>query len=475
MLPGAAYAHVANIEYRFPIPVWVYALAGAMAVLATVPAAALAVRARRDRTSRNLYPAVARLRPGALGLGLAIVLLGIFFVSGFFNSELGFFNPANVLFWVDFWVGLGVVSALVCNVWDFVSPLSAVGRRLERVLAARGASVRRYPASLGVWPSVALLLSFSWVELVWEEGYHPQTLAMLAIAYVSFQLAGMVLYGTEVWLARAELFTVFARTFARLAPLELYVTQPTDVCRAARCDDEGERIGCPSCWLDAAPEGRGLRLRAYGAGIRREPPLGPGGSAFVVFLLATVVFDGFQGTAYSRRLDERLIDLLPGLGRHDDLLATYSMTIVLAAFALLFAAVVFLVSRLERADFVTVAERYAPTLIPIAAVYFIAHYILFLFYTGQLTPGAVLDPFGRDWVGDYRPWTGVPGSVVWLVQAGFIVWGHVLAVIEAHRVSLGVHGRVKRAVVAQLPLATLMVAYTFAGLWVLGQALRGEG
>lgn len=474
-LPAAAGAHVANIEYRFPLPVWVYALAGAVAVLATVPAAALAVRARPDRASGNLYPSLARLHLGAIGLALATILLAVFFVSGFFNSDLGFFNPASVLFWVDFWVGLGILSALVGNVWDFVSPLSAAGRWLERLLAARGASVRAYPPGLGVWPSVVLLLVFSWVELVWDDGRRPETIAMLAVAYVTFQLAGMVLYGVEVWLARGELFTVFARTFARLAPLELYVTQSADVCRAARCEDEGERIGCPSCWIDAPRERRGLRLRAYGAGIRREPPLGPGGSAFVVFLLATVVFDGFRGTVYSARLDGFFVDLAPGFRSHDDILATYTMIIILAAFALLFLAIVFLVSRLERVDLATATRRYAPTLIPIAAVYFIAHYILYLFYTGQLTPGAVLDPLGRDWVGDYRPWTGVPGSVVWIVQAGFIVWGHVVAVVEAHRVSIRVHTRVRHAVAAQLPLAALMVTYTFAGLWVLGQALRGEG
>ncbi|MGH2804897.1 MAG: hypothetical protein ACRDL4_17930 [Thermoleophilaceae bacterium] len=33
-LPGPAVAHVAGIEYRFPLPVWMYALAGAAAVVA---------------------------------------------------------------------------------------------------------------------------------------------------------------------------------------------------------------------------------------------------------------------------------------------------------------------------------------------------------------------------------------------------------------------------------------------------------
>lgn len=114
-------------------------------------------------------------------------------------------------------------------------------------------------------------------------------------------------------------------------------------------------------------------------------------------------------------------------------------------------------------------------MIPIAAVYFIAHYFLYLFYVGQLTPGVVLDPLGTEWLGDYQPWTGVPGALVWTLQAGVIVWGHIVAVVAAHRISLRANGRVRAALVSQLPLVTLMVAYTFTGLLVLGLALRGEG
>jgi hypothetical protein len=51
------------------------------------------------------------------------------------------------------------------------------------------------------------------------------------------------------------------------------------------------------------------------------------------------------------------------------------------------------------------------------------------------------------------------------------VWGHVVAVFEAHRVSLGLHGATRRAALAQAPLVLLMVGYTFTGLWVLGQVL----
>ncbi|MGH2847073.1 MAG: hypothetical protein ACRDL0_13815 [Thermoleophilaceae bacterium] len=475
LLPSPALAHVATIEYRFPLPVWMYALAGAAAVLASVPAAAIAVRSERVWTSGDLYPALAWLRLGRVGLAFATALLAVALAGGFLSDELGFFNAAVVLFWVDLWVGLGIASALVGNLWDFVSPLNAAGRLLDRVLARRGIPARPYPEWLGIWPAVGLLLAFSWAELVWDDSRKPLVTALMVLIYLFLQLGAMGLFGAEAWLARGELFTVVARTFARLAPLELYVRASAEPCRAARCEEAGERVGCPACWLEAPREGRGVRLRPYGVGIRREPTLGPGGSAFVVALLATVVYDGLRTTVAYGRLTDFLTDLAPGFERAPNALGTLTMLIVVGAFALLFLAGAGLVARLERSPFEDTVSRYAPSLIPIAAVYFIAHYFLYLFYVGQLTPGVVLDPLGQGWVANYRPWTGVPGAVVWTLQAGVIVWGHVVAVITAHRISLRAKGRVRAALVSQLPLVTLMVTYTFSGLLVLGLALQGEG
>ena len=52
-----------------------------------------------------------------------------------------------------------------------------------------------------------------------------------------------------------------------------------------------------------------------------------------------------------------------------------------------------------------------------------------------------------------------------------IVFGHVVAVFAAHRLALRSSTRA-RALVMQLPLVGLMVAYTVAGLWVLAQQIK---
>jgi hypothetical protein len=321
-------------------------------------------------------------------------------------------------------------------------------------------------------PSVGLLLVWSWMELIWDQAKEPRTLAIIIVLYVLAQLGAMAVFGTEVWLARGEVFTVVARTLARFAPLEVFVRTPAGECRAARCVDR-ERPNCPSCWLDAAPEDRCVRLRGYAAGIRREPRLGPAGGTFVLALLATVVYDGFSQTNRYAQLEAFFLDRSHWLSVHEKVLDTLIMAAIVLAFALAFLAVVAVVSRLEGSSVPAAARRYAPTLIPIAAVYFVSHYFLFLVYAGQFTGGNLLDPFGRDWVPDYAAWIGVPGVVVWWIQVALIVSGHVLGVLEAHRVSLRAQrGQVRTALLSQAPLVGLMVAYTFAGLWTLGQVLQ---
>jgi hypothetical protein len=85
---------------------------------------------------------------------------------------------------------------------------------------------------------VVLLLAWSWTELVWTQGDRPRVIALILILYFVAQLLGMAIYGSEVWLARAELFSVHARTFARFAPLEFYVRGFEGSCRALRCRSE---------------------------------------------------------------------------------------------------------------------------------------------------------------------------------------------------------------------------------------------
>lgn len=454
-------AHAAPISYRFPIPIWIYVLGAGTVVALSAPAAAFAVRDadRPTRRSRNIFPPLRRFRLGPIGLVVSTVLFGFVLVGGLGGRTVQarefFENPATVLVWVDFWVGLGLVSAFFGNIWDFVSPLSAAARAVDRMLARRGVAPLGYPARLGQWPAVVLLFAWSWAELIWDPAKEPRTVAAAALVYVLATLLGAAVFGAEAWLGNVELFTVFARAFARFAPTELEPSLPDD-------------------WLAARPEQRSVRLRWFGAGLQTDPALPSGGGAFVLTTLATVVYDGWSQTNRFATFEGWFLDRWSWLGRHVDLLRTGLMLAIVAAFVLAFLLVCALVREGSATE---AARRYAPTLIPIAAVYFAAHYFDYLLIAGQSTLGVVVDPLGHSWnpggLGEYGLWRGIaPPAGVWWAQIVLIVAGHVAGIVAAHRVALGRGAAPTRVLVHQAPLVLLMVAYTIAGLWVLAQQIR---
>jgi hypothetical protein len=443
-------AHAAPISYKFPLPIWLYVLAGGGAVLLSAPAAMLAVSEGpvRERLGPDLYPATRRLGPVLTAIGTVLIVVG--FAGGLFStteqSTEFFENPMTLLTWVDFWVGLGIVSWLVGNVWERVSPLNIAARALDRLLARRAVQPLAYPGGLGQRPAVGLLLVWSWLELIWGPAKEPRTLALLLLGYALATLAGSAVFGAEAWLGNVELFSVFARTLSRFSPLEL-------------------RPFVPEEWAATERSARTARLRAYGAGLRTDPPLAAGGGAFVLTALATVVFDGWSQTDRFGSLQQWFYDRWSFLAAHTDVLQTLSMVVVVVVFVAAYLAVA---GRRAR--------ELAVTLIPIAAVYFTAHYFAYLLIAGEDTPAVLVDPFGHSWSplgwGEYGLWRGIaPAALVWWIQVLVIVWGHVAAVFAAHRLALRASTR-GRAMLAQAPLVGLMVAYTIAGLWVLAQQLR---
>ena len=460
--PATADAHaIGTVTYQSPIPVWLYVLAGAAAVAASVPAATVADTRIGSRLGANLYRPGSGLRVRGLQIAGVLILVEIV-VAGLFGSEEFAANPVTVLVWVDLWVGLGLVAAVFGPVWDLVNPLRLLGDLVDRASAEPPLA---YPERVGEWPAVVALALFGWMELAWPGGSHPFDLAVVIVLYVLIQVVGMALVGSAVWLERAELFTAFSRLMARVSPLEWYVV--SDRPCPADLHDPGEAVGCGACWRDADPHERGIRWRGFTAGTWRDLPLLPGGAAMIVLLLAIVLFDGFAETM-------RFTDLAQWIHRHwaslpDTGLRTLMMIGFVVPLAAIFAVVAAAVGRRGR-GFHDAVARYAPTLMPIVAVYFAAHYLLYLVSYGQLTWKVVVDPLERDWVPDLGIWTGYPAGAAWAFQVGVIVLGHICAIFAAHRIALGVVSRRRAAVWVQAPLIALMIAYTVLGLWILGQA-----
>jgi len=445
-----AQAHGFGQRYELPLPLTLY-LAGAAAVVALsfVVFALFVRRAAGPRAPAQIdllaspigpligHPAVAfALRLAVLGLFLVVV------VAGLLGDQNPYRNIAPTLVWIIFWVGLAFVAAFAGDLWTLVNPWRSIFDAAHWLIRLRGETrVPRtpfaYPEALGVWPACLLLLAFSWTELVDPNAASPVHIAALAIAYSALTLTGMVAFGRDTWLKHGEVFSLVFSIFGSFAPIQ---------------------------WSKS-----GLLLRPYGAGLIDSPPVSPSMVAFVLLLLACVLYDGLIGTGEWALFEGVLRELIPGAGE----LAIRTAGLVAFWFLFLgaYLGICALMSQVAagRPSTSAVASAFALTLVPIAIGYHVAHYLVFLLVQGQYIIPLLSDPFGYGWnlfgTAGYRVDIGIVGArFAWYAALAAIVAGHVFALYLAHVRAAAVFEPARVALATQVPLTALMVIYTFVGL-----------
>jgi hypothetical protein len=458
MAPAAA--HGFGERYELPVPLSLYLVGAAAAVALSFVIFALFVRRAHAPQARRRYalPAAAvgrtighpavllALRAAALGLFLLTVLAGLA------GNQNPYRNVAPTLVWVVWWVGFAYVQAFLGDVWSLVNPWRTAWDAADwlRRRLGRGKALSfglPYPPQLGAWPACLLLLAFAWIELVSPNAASPANIAWLAIGYALLTWAGMLAFGRDVWLANGEVFSLVFGTLARFAPTEA-------------------RSG-------------GLALRPFGAGLLRAGPVSTSMMAFVLLLLATVLYDGLIGTGEWGLLEEALLPLLGGPGEASSMgLKTGGLLALWLLFLAAYLGVCAAMSALAggKPHTLDLARSFALTLVPIAIGYHVAHYLVFLLVQGQYIIPLLSDPFGWGWnlfgTAGYRVDIAiVDARFAWYAAVAAIVVGHVAAVYLAHLEAIGLIGVPGAALRSQVPLTALMVAYTFFGLSIAAQPI----
>jgi hypothetical protein len=207
-------------------------------------------------------------------------------------------------------------------------------------------------------------------------------------------------------------------------------------------------------------------------------------------MLATVTFDGFHQTPLMERIEtaaqtsrpvaETLFALASSTGL-DETQWLYSALLLLfpLAFLLIFRGVGIWMLRLAGAGHSDeTINAMVWSLVPIAVAYHLAHYVSLLLTTGQFIIPLASDPFGWGW--DLFGTRGhavdlgiVSPAVYWYSAVALIVIGHVLAVIVAHVEAMRRFASHRAALMSQLPMVALMVAYTSLSLWIMAQPIVG--
>lgn len=357
----------------------------------------------------------------ALVLALSLLVLAV----AFFGSPLVQENLAPWAFYVTFWVGLVPASLLLGPVWGRLNPLRTLYAGIARVTGE--APLAHLLPRLGVWPGALALLAFAWMELAAPDRTNPWRVGMFVLVYALLQLFAAVWFGAG-WFAQGDGFELWSRLLGRLAVV-------------------GRRADGALVWRNPLDGVAGL-------------PAVPGLWVVVAILVGTTGFDGVTRTTWWQ--DSRH-------GQDDNVAAsTLGMLATVTVVGLLYVLGAGIAGRIAGRR--GLLDRYAATLVPIAAGYAVAHYFSLFLLDGQTTWILAWDLVGSE-VDRAVDYTLVSPRTISLVQAGSIVFAHLVGLVLAHDLALVIDaepgGRPHRPWLAQVPMLGVMVVFTCTGLLLL--------
>ena len=360
----------------------------------------------------------------AVGRLTGLAVLAVTIAVGYLGPETGYRNLAILLVWVGWWGGYVASTYLLGNTWPTLNPF----RTIAAALPSLG---RPYPQRLGVWPSVVGLLALIWIEVMTPLADDPRLLATTLLAYTAVTVTGGVVYGADTWFDYVDPISRVFALYGRFAPL----TRTAD----------------------------GLSVRLPGSGLTgSDAVVGRDEIVFVVAVLYATTFDGFVGTG----VWAELITAVVGVGVPP--LAGY-LGAYLAGFGLFVAAFRWAIGLARRFGntYLTraaLAERFAPSLVAIAAGYHIAHNLGFLI---GLVPSLVVVGASPLSPPQQPPVvTTLPGWISGL-ELTFVLVGHFIAVWIAHAAAYElIPGRLA-AIKSQYGITLVMIAYTILSLWIV--------
>ncbi len=448
--PTLAQAHGIVGRADLPIPVWLFSWTAA--VVLVVSFVALSALWRTPQLQSEHRRRLFRLPDVLTWIGsiVGVALFALVLYSGFSGAQVANANFSVTFIYVVFWVGLPVASVLFGDVFAALSPWRSCARAVrwmgKRVAPGRfGRPLLDYPGWLGMWPAVAALIGFAWLELVYVARDQPSTLAAVSLGYFVAMLAGMSLFGVREWVEQADGFGVYFKLLSRMAVL----------CR------DGDGV---------------VYFRRPLSGLA-EMPIRSGTVALVCAVIGTTTFDGLSNGGLWRTGEPHLQELFSTIGFNQTPALELAYSVGLVACVALVAGIYRLGilgvrSVSDRYEVNDLSRTFAHTLAPIGFAYVLAHYFSLLIWQGQAIGYLASDPLGNGanlfGTGSYQiDYTIISYAAIWYVQVAALVAGHVGGLALAHDRALGMYRSTQDAVRSQYWMLAVMVAFTSFGLWLL--------
>ncbi len=444
-----AQAHSFGQRFTLPLPFWMYASAASAALLISFIALFAfkpSGKAPQEKTFDPSQHPSSMFKTAASALGF--VLMGLAVFSGLKGVQAPENNFSMTYFWIVYLIGFFYLSVLAGPLHGITNPWYWALTRLENTLRKNSQPPLRYPQRLNAWPVFLLYMGLITLELFGHAS--PAWLAWCLVAYTAWCTIGVVLFGSPVWFANADVFQAMFNVAGKL-----------------------------SVAASQSP------ARFF------QRTLKPASVLLIIAMLASTSFDALrESLPWGTFLWTSLLTLFPQPTNNPFAIiralgGTYVRVEQLAWW--LMPAAYWLAMALTVKTSMAVApnglrfqenmSHAALALLPLVLGYHLAHYFTLLLTQGVNIVHLVSDPLGQGWnllgtANLFRAPVLLEAETIWNIQIVFIIAGHIGGVVLSHRQASSLHSERLDLLKSQLPSLLWMVGLTSFGLWTLSQPVK---
>lgn len=443
---------------------------------------------------------------GGILLGCQAVMVSIFvwvIAAGLFGTPVPGNNLATVLTWNVWWSGLIISVFFAGSAWCAVCPWDALARWLvnRRFLARATNGTRlnlRVPQVLrNVWPAVALLCGFTWLELGLGITFDPHATASVALLITVMAVASQALFERKAF---CRYFCPVGRTigaYSQLAPIELrpintaicasctslecyHGTSAVDPCPTflvmGRMQQNTYCTSCGNCTRSCPHRNIAWRLRPPSSEVSVSAHPRWDEAWFMLVLMSLTLFHGLTMMPF---WEPTVLHLGGTLGWTAGALDTFTLAMLAAVAApiVVYAFSIALARRLDRnrTSYRDLFTRFAFVTLPLTFTYHLAHNLNHLMREGGAVRSVLADPFGRVATGlsmseqhARHLSAAVPEPSLFCMQALLMIFGIAIAM----RV---IRDRCRTAQPGSTAVAIPIVLFTWTlsgfSLWLLAQPM----
>jgi ferredoxin/isoprenylcysteine carboxyl methyltransferase (ICMT) family protein YpbQ len=432
---------------------------------------------------------------------MVVALIGLVY-TGLAGSRVRNLMPVAV--WTVWWAGLVFMIALVGPMFCFACPwdgLANLGSRLRVAARVETLSLNlKVPALLRtMYPAIVLFVLLSWAELGLGTTTDPRQTAYLGLAMVGLAVTGALLFDGKVFCRSACPVGRISGIYANFAPVEIRARN-IKACKSCETEDclNGNERGypcptgislktttdathctfCTECIKTCPRYNVAFNLRPFASDLHAglSPKLDHAWMAII--LLALTLFHGLSMTTTWDNPIPGQWSLMrwmsASLGIPKVAAFSLGMFVVMATPVILFWIACKLSAAWTRTAAVsarTIFTKFAFAMLPVALFYHLAHNAMHLLMEGGHVIPMLSDPLGTgaDYLGTAGMRIGhiMSEGALWWLQIGLILTGHIFGVLVAHRVARGLFKHAKHATRALIPVTTVMVLVSIAGLTLM--------